>query len=584
MNISPMYTCPKVYSEAQNKTTVNRNTAFTGGITRCPYTKSAYNDVKKLYSDYKFSLNETSLSEIKKSVENISTEMGCSKEEVLWAMQNLTQFANIRSVKCIGEVLKKYKIGTIGNVKDSLYIKISFGCRCPSSDKAITDDFGLHKTMDYLLNKKKFNQLNPISNMNTAIFLDETKVAQLETLQNNDEKVFKAFKNMPRIKYFMISGWDSGITFVDRTKNLETETRNLISNAHKSGKSVDEVLDAPLLDRIHKLGINPVVIKNQGISNITGIYKQITPEKMYESELFNTIDAYLSTVLDNDKNTQMRGKELVVDFLKNNLKIYTPENLSMYTKRMYEQIREFALKRGKTDKDILYILPDVTKSSCLINYMYSKINNIPHDQFYSIEHLNLSPEQAADKILVILDDCSLSGASIKSISRTIDHKAVQKADSTVFACISGTKKTFPFKHEKKRQLLILDEVNGISRRKKPLLSKILGYQTFAKEKTYCLAFPYMAPDNNNEFSAIFALLHNANYRSTHKANDLYDMGVKSVTGTAYQVFEKTKKLAGSNPVVSDKEILQIEKEPDNSSFMERIKRKAASIFNGSVLK
>ena len=159
---------------------------------------------------------------------------------------------------------------------------------------------------------------------------------------------FEAYKKIPNAKYYVISSWDKGITFIDRTKNLETETRKILKETKETNKSIDEVIDAPLLDRIKKLGLKPNIIEIENLPTITGIYHQMAPEKMYRSEMFNLIDVNSDIRLESNNDLKLAGKKETVRYLRKNLKVYTPENLSSAIKRMKPKIDEYVKNRGKT--------------------------------------------------------------------------------------------------------------------------------------------------------------------------------------------------------------------------------------------
>ena len=99
------------------------NVSFKGNITRSPIMTTTYDAAKKLYTDYEKSLDEVSIKDIKKSALNISTDMQIPIKDVLYTMQKLTQFANLRSVSKIGERLQKDNIATIGDTKGSMTLK-----------------------------------------------------------------------------------------------------------------------------------------------------------------------------------------------------------------------------------------------------------------------------------------------------------------------------------------------------------------------------------------------------------------------------------------------------------------------------
>ena len=531
------------------------NVSFKGNITRSPIMTTTYDAAKKLYTDYEKSLNEVSIKDIKKSALNISTDMQIPIKDVLYTMQKLTQFANLRSVSKIGERLQKDNIATIGDTKGTMTLKhrrTNSTIPSPIIKNTIENDIGLHRTLDYLLIKKNISLLNPYKNLNNAVFLDDMKVSQLEELKENDKLAFEAYKRIPNAKYYVISSWDKGITFIDRTKNLETETRKILKETKETNKSIDEVIDAPLLDRIKKLGLKPNIIEIENLPTITSIYHQMAPEKMYRSEMFNLIDVNSDIKLESNNDLKLAGKKETVRYLRKNLKVYTPENLSSAIKRMKPKIDEYVKNRGKTEEDILFVLPDDSKSHYLINYMYAKINDIPNEKFVNTSTLKHNRTLAKDKILILLDDCTLTGNSISTIiDNDLNSNIVNNSNSILFAFVCGNKHA-QFKETNKKHRIILDNIKGLNiKTSSDEINTLVGKSSFCKNKSFCLSFPYMGPDNNNELGTSIALYHNINYRTAKNAFDLDEMGVKGVTPKIEKIFKETDKLIGSEPNITD---------------------------------
>lgn len=544
--------------ETNDNTVSDSNVAFKGYYKRSPMMTTTYNAAKQLYTNYQNSLNEVSLKEIKNSVLNISKDMNIPAKDVLYTMQRLTQFANLRSVSKISEQLKKDKIGSIGDLRGALTLKYSNMHYAVSSErlgKVLNNDIGLHSTLDYLLNKKNIGMMDSYTNLSTAVFLDKSKISQLEKFKKEDRFAFEAYKTIPNVKYYYISGWDNGITFADRTKDLETETRKILKSSKHSNKPTDEIIDAPLLERINKLGIKPTIIENEGLANLSSIYHQMAPERIYPSEMLNFIDVNSDLKLPYDNDLKMAGKDETVHYLQSNLKVYTPENLSLALKKMKVKIDKFVEEKGKTQNNVLYALPDNSKSHCLINYMYGRINNIPYEQFVSTCELNQNKKLGKDKILVLLDDCSLTGNSISTIlDNDLKSRTVRNSNSVLFALVCGNKNA-KFNETAKKHRIILDEIDGLNTKKASNeMNMLVGKSIYGNNYTYCVSFPYMGPDNNNEIGASIALYHNVNYRIAKHQFDLNEMGVKGITTQVKDIFKHTDKNIGSQPTISDKKV------------------------------
>ena len=570
------------------------------GATTSPFLKTTCNRVKEFHKQYRESLGEVSLGNIRQIASDIERDTGHTKTEILFAMQQLTQFANIRSVKHISEVMLKNDISYIGNGALTLEAPKT-GYKYTSGKElhdVVHDGTGLHRSLTYLLEHKGFGPLRKIGKMRTAYFLDEQKVGQLERLKEKDAEKFKHFINNPELKFFTISSWDSGINFVDRTKDLETETRKLLSYSDEMGLPVDEAIDAPLMERIRALGISPNVISKEGMPTERCVYNQMTPEKMTEAELYNVIDA----------NAQVRAKNPVklvqikddsVNYLANYFKVYTPETMSLKLKELHTSINEYAKEHGFEEKDIIYFEPHAVKSNALISYMYKRVNNLPEDRFANVREIVNKRVKLDGKLVVFVDDCTITGESLNSeISAT--KRVFSKKQPKLYACVCGTtaaKNTFSYKNN--NELIIADIINYIPTRRRSLSSErlhgALGGPDYGNGEATCLVLPYMAPDNNTEFASNIALLHNVNYRTSnpliprlfrdpHKnLNDdgayvsmrtLRHEGVKNYNRMVDTIARKSNTLIGTSPEVS---------ELDFKTIKEQNPRKLSDYFKLSTL-
>ena len=185
-----------------------KNTAQTpevrlcGGVSFCanptPFMKTTAQKIREFHTDYKKSLGEVSLNDIVNITNKISATTGRSKEEVLSAMQTVTQFANMRSMKNIAKTLEESKISLIGDcdIKGLSSITSSYISRqdfVPAIRDVVFNNIGLHNTMYYLMARKGFGKLQTTKDMYCAIFLDNKKVAQLEALKRENPKTYEKF-------------------------------------------------------------------------------------------------------------------------------------------------------------------------------------------------------------------------------------------------------------------------------------------------------------------------------------------------------------------------------------------------------
>lgn len=564
-----------------------KNTAQTpevrlcSGVSFCanptPFMKTTAQKIREFHTDYKKSLGEVSLNDIVNITNKISATTGRSKEEVLSAMQTVTQFANMRSMKNIAKTLEESKISLIGDcdIKGLSSITSSYISHkdfVPAIRDVVFNNIGLHNTMYYLMARKGFGKLQTTKDMYCAIFLDNKKVAQLEALKRENPKTYEKFVKIPNLKFFMISGWESGINFINRDKDLETETRKLLKLSDKLKMPLDEVIDYKIMRRINKLGLHPKVIKREGLPNYTCVYNQMRPEQITRSELFNVLDAN-AQVRSKTIAEQVESKKAGIDFVKQHLKIYTPETLSKSLKGLHEKVLMQAKKQGYKSEDLLYIEPSPEKSYSLINYAYKEVNNIPDSQFLDISSLRIYRSKAKGKMLVLLDDCSVSGDSLRETA-TLMRRITDDNTPKLFACVCGTEKAKKrFSGKKNFDVIIGDIVKSYKSSTFQLhsnrIQKQIGKAEYSNGGNTCLILPYMSPDNNIGLGANVALYHNVNYRMSPGKGHLTISGTKNINESSRDVAILANDLTGSIP----REIDSVENLYNNSpkSFYERIK-------------
>ena len=545
--------------------------------------------VDEMFINYKNSLGIIPFSEFKSSVDRVSKATNSSKKEVLSTMQQLTQYAEIRSLDSIDKTLKQYGVEYIGNGFEYFSAEFRNYWLSDTAKNFVYDDIGLHDLLNYTLKRKKISRPRPAQykKANVGIILDDKKISQLEELKEKSPDEFKLITSYKKVKFFMLSGWDSGITFVDRTKNLEDETISLINKARKNCCTPEEEIDAIRRKRIHDLGINYIVIKNEGEPSLLGVYNQITPEKMTKSEFINLIEA--NSKARSSENIQsdsiIKNKDIAVNAVKSTLDVYSPYRLSSELKRMHSELLNLANKEGKTEDDIIYVIADdvlktYSKSQSYIMYNYKKVNNIPDNKIYELVDIERDSVDTKDKIVVMLDDCTISGNSIGNILGTkILSKKCKKAEKVIFACVTGTekaRKTFSSKSNCKNQkLFVLNDIKAFSLNKKNKdITDIIGSHNYGAESASCVIFPYMTPDNNYELAVNISMLHNVNFRTSKlstKSGNIRAHGIKNINPDVQKVLISYIDEIGHLPVpIAD--IKEVNSENNKKSFLSWFKQ------------
>jgi len=501
-------------SEESYECSINSSVYFKGEnnklIIRPPSNKETIKKIDSVYDKYKKQLGETSIESIHSSVDTLEETTEFSREEILNGMQQITQFGNIGSLFAIEKSLKENKIGMIAN-NDQDFSEINFF-------QALTDNTGLNNTLSYLIDNKKLGQLK---GSNIAIFLDKKKLDDLEEAKARDEKTFDYLIKKPYYKFFLVSGIENGISFLNRSKDLKEETKKILIKSKEFNLPIEETINKDYLDRANKLGISPIIIQNKQEATIDNIYKQLKPEQITKKDFYNIIDATVIYRSQNIEN-QINNKYIIADYLDKKLNIYTPERISKCLQDTHSKIKQIVETQDKTMDDVLYIIPHTAKSYDLINYQYKLINNIPDKQIYSFESYNdLDNFNFQDKIMVILDDCSLSGMSLLQdsdinytdlMTRTnsniilapivISEEAEQKIKKQI-ECGNRTHKDF---------LIINQKVT--SQDIEPRYLELLG--ALIKDCSYSVIFPYMCPDNNTEFGGLVGYYNSIFKNKTEK--------------------------------------------------------------------
>lgn len=465
----------------------------------------------KIYHDYETSLHEISKLDIARAVKNLEQTTNYSRGEILKAMQQATQFGNFNSLKIISKALRDNKIGTLNPDFKENFSAIK------------SPNLGLNKSLNYLILRKDMEKLYDDKDFSCGILLDSNSIHEVKTaIKNPTNKNLKLKRyakppETPATKYFILSGFDKGINFLDRSKDLETVTLEFLKNKDT---------DKELKEKLAKLGQKAIIIENENPQTIEGIYNQLKPEKMSKKELSATIDAALLTVFPFSQYLRNNAKDDVLQYVDNSLIVFTPETISKNLTQMHNQILKFNAERGREPKDIIYCIIETEKSFDLVNYQMQHQHKIPSNQFINFNELlhDMEKPYINNKTIVFLDDCSISGASLADTYLALDDLGFnyEIPDSDiVFAPIYITKnahkniqETMEKLHRTHKDKIIYGtkETKNWSDNIKDLqqLNQVIGRNIFSISKDRskpCIIYPYMAPDNNCEFAASLALLH-----------------------------------------------------------------------------
>lgn len=500
-----------------------------------PFRESALAQFDKVYTNYHNSLNEVSIEDIKNAVTNIEKTTDYPREKILSTMQQATQFANLRSLDLVIKKLKKNDILNVGAIMHQNYLTENM--------------FGLNRSLNYLITQKQMGSLHGEDN---AVFLDKNKIEQIKNCSDSlNELKYNNYKN---IKFFVLSGFEDGINFLNRNKNLEETTRELLAR-----KDIDE----KILKETKALGIEPIIIKNEQEPTIENIYNQMRPEQMSKKELNATIDATLfDRISEQDKRCDVKSD--VIQHLDNALMVFTPESIAKNLSEIHKNIIDFNKAQGKQKEDILYILPTEKKSYNLITHQYQLVNDIPQNRISDFIDLNLRSKDSQNKTFVILDDNTISGESLtESLMDLYKYKSsLEKHNNNIIIApifsteegINAINKYIINNNRQSKDILITNQKQhkawNANIKDENSLDIALGstfydfYNPYPKKP--CLIFPYMAPDNNSEFAANIALLHNVNYRLTGATRGFHTDCIKSYSRDCSYIADSIKEILNSD--------------------------------------
>ncbi len=511
------------------------STSNTTSIKRIPTRESAKKILDKTYSTYHQNLEETSTETISNIIKQIKSE-GIPQKTILTTMQQATQFASIKSIKTIIKRLNKDNIGLIGDISNT------------NQPEFVKNNFGLNMTLHYLIQKKKMGDL---SGKNNAIFLDKNKLTQLkENSIKNPSDIENLIKN-PQNKFYILSGFDNGINFLNRNKNLSENTVEIIANGN---------IDNDIINQAKELGIKPIVIKNTNKPTIENIYNQMRPEQMSQDELDAVIDASIINVFkSSNTDIQSNVKTDTIKYLHNNLLVISPESMSSGFANMHNNIIKYNKTLDKSEKDLLFCIPDSEKSYGLINHQYQLTNNIDKNKFIDIKTVinNINSPKLKNKTIVFLDDCAISGNSMTDnflpFAEKMDSVNKQNINFIYAPLLITTKGTNKIQdilnknNRNKDKILFEKQINNNWEKdieNSTLLSHVLGKTAFGSQWQYnekpCVIFPYMAPDNNCSFAANIALLHDINHNEC-KTND-YMHRIKSASMNTFFISKLSKEI------------------------------------------
>ena len=253
---------------------------------------------------------------------------------------------------------------------------------------------------------------------------------------------------------------------------------------------------------------------------------------------------YISLIVEKNitsKKSFLPLQEQLAKVLYCSLNVYSPRRMAEELKSLNSEIEYYAESIDKKPEDALYIISDIYKSYSLINYQYSKVNNIPIDRMILVpsHEIRIKPEDKEGKFFVYIDDFSGTGQSL--LEKPIIYKEFKKRNPEqpfLFAPLVCTEKAienlrkgitearFVLKRPDLKDRVVYakktedidDYLKLLPAHKKALLRHCF-ISGFEKGSTN-IAFPHIVPDNCSDIAGLF--LENLLKSSTANRSNMND--------------------------------------------------------------
>lgn len=424
-----------------------------------------------------------------------------SKEEIYYTMGVLSEYSSYKSWEKLKSALEEH---AITNICDTQILYQN------NSSRAIP--INLSAVMSYLFVKNCPELFKYSPNKKEGLILDKKLC---ETLRANPEYKHQIFKS--NVVPIYIENFENGYNFLNQSENFENYTVEILKRAKNRKdfkKSLYTTLNKDTLDKIHALGIHPIILKsdiNQP-PKASNIAKALNPIIISKKDLSN-----FTYKFKNGKTNVLKDSH-PLDFLQEMGVIVTPKELSRQLKEINTQINDYI--RENDLKNVYYTIPNPNKSFGLINYMFQKANNIPSRKFIYYDFnmsdstveksLKFLPEKST---IIVLDDAALSGESlINSVFHFLDftsmdndfnkRKEIHFIIAPIFATAMGRKniETEISNAEYHSGKIIANKILPECSKELKKGSTDNSFLTYIGDGCLtALILPYMGPDTNHEW-------------------------------------------------------------------------------------
>ena len=410
------------------------------------------------------------------------------------------------------------------------------------SQSTLGDNIAYFQGKGGLDKKVQINSGTPTSGKKPALILDEALLAKLEA----DPAVVRGLQGHD-CALVCAEGWITGINpfnqgngFTGMPK-LITRVKELMASGMSRNKAVSQALNEPIIERLTKLGLQDKLhlIKektSRAPITVDSIVEQLAPRKMSATQLEDILKLKFSSE---------RHREAARELLVRNSSVYSPRRLGLLARRQHRKILKAAEGRKIAEEDIYYLIPQPNKSYSTATNIYRVTNNIPANRIIT-NAAQIRPS-SRKPLIVVLDDVGASGQSLRDYAYG-DLRSGGYAGDIVIAPYLATKRcnqlfarlrdggpataTSPANLPDKKLIYLPGErcpeffdskyYRSLTSDQQRIFKEVMGHLGFGLSGDgpgLCVAFPYMAPDNNNAFfSSLIAHFYTLNGKGVKNSN------------------------------------------------------------------
>lgn len=475
-----------------------------------------YDDVDEFSKQFAKKINSQiqnpSLEDVENLISNVKNSTGADEKLVKEVIFRLSQFSTFNSMYFL---------------KNVLYSR----AEQPAN---LYEELNLARVMAYLAYKLYLYS----SGSDYVSFIDDFMLSNIEKSGVDDWKKFGK-------KAYILDGFDiqtsegkyAGANFLSGPGYLEALSIDVIKQI-QSGRDIEDIMHGDLKKRAKKAFyesakyypghceidvIRRPMPENISSKDILGNLKEKTLDNSHIARVIKT-NADSLHLPDDDYGECLYGQDaqaLLMKYLDNFAYVFSAHSMSEILNKMYQRLQELEAITGRKN---MYVTPNTYKSFVIMTYMFMRNNQIGIENWQDYEDLY---DYVGKRNFVILDDCSITGSSQDKAIKMVDDCHGLMFDKDIYYATIAVSQHLNRIYENANIYYLevpdmIDALQGYkeySQQKESEYSEILennskkwglNYRdiyillcnlarSYSGSKT-CLAFPYMLPDNNADFS------------------------------------------------------------------------------------